>query len=111
MNFMFRWRLTHSATKGLVNKPENRREAARMLIEGFGGKLLQYFNTYSDNEMDGFAITEIPDGQAAAALTMAARATGAFESFEMMRLFTPEEAEEILQQAKKSPSSYTPPGG
>lgn len=62
--------------------------------------------------MDGFVITEMPDGAAAASLCMAARATGSFKSFEMLRVFTPEEAEEIMQQAKeKSPNNYSPPGG
>jgi uncharacterized protein with GYD domain len=110
MNFMFRWRLTPSAIRNLVTKPQNRRQPASVLIEGHGGKLLHYFFTFTDEECSGFAITEMPDGDHAAALTMAALATGGFESFTMTRIWTPEEAERIMQEAQKS-KNYSPPGG
>src|SRR5947209_13871456 len=109
MHFMFRWRLAPSAMGKLVASPQNRRQPATALIEGYGGKMHHYFFTFTDEECSGFAITEMPDGDKAAALCMAAMATGGFDSFTMTRCWTPEEAERLMHEAQKS-KTYRPPG-
>lgn len=109
MDFMFRWRIAPSAISNLVANPQNRRQPASALFEAHGGKMREYFFTFTDEDCSGFAIAEMPDGDQAAALTMAAMATGGFESFTMTRIWTPEEAERVMHAAQKG-KDYRPPG-
>jgi uncharacterized protein with GYD domain len=107
-HFMFRWRLRDSAMKGLVENPQDRTTPARQMIASFGGRMLSYFFTFG--EFDGFAICEMPDECSGVALAMASRSTQKFENFEMLPLFTPAEAERMMQRAHTADPSYVPPG-
>ncbi|HYZ64680.1 MAG TPA: GYD domain-containing protein [Acetobacteraceae bacterium] len=107
-HFMFRWRLRDEAVSGLVRNPQDRTAPARQMIASFGGRMLSFFYTFG--EFDGFAICEMPDEHAAVALAMASRATQRFEDFQMLTLFTPEEAERMMQRAHTADPSYVPPG-
>jgi uncharacterized protein with GYD domain len=107
-HFMFRWRLRDEAVKGLVENPQDRTAPARDMIASFGGRMICYFFTFG--EFDGFAICEMPDERSAVALAMASRATGRFEDFQMLTLFTPEESERMMQRAHTGDPSYVPPG-
>ncbi len=107
-HYMFRWRLKDSAIKGLVERPVDRTAPAREMIASFGGRMLHYFFMFGD--FDGFAICEMPDEGSAVALGMASRATGSFDEFQMLTLFTPHEAERMMQRAHTGAPGYVPPG-
>ena len=107
-HFMFRWRLHDTAIKGLVMNPQDRTTPARQMVASFGGRMVHYFFTFS--EFDGFAICEMKDERSAVALALASRATGSFEDFQMLPLFTPEEAEMMMQRAHTGDPKYVPPG-
>ena len=90
-----------------MRKPNDRTSAAKALIEGFGGKLHEYY--FSLGDYDGFAICEFPNSQAAAACALAAMATGAFTRFETVSLLTASEAEAAMKHARDAKTGYKPP--
>lgn len=106
-HFMTRWQFTAASAKALVEKPNDRTGAAKALIEGFGGKLHQYY--FSLGDYDGLAICEFPDSQVAAACALAAMATGAFTRFESISLLTASEAAAAMKQAHDTKTAYKPP--
>ena len=83
--------------KALVEKPNQSTNAARALIEGFGGKLHAYY--FSFGKYDGLAICEFPDATAAAACSLVAMATGALLILEFTALSTAAEAEAAMKKA------------
>jgi uncharacterized protein with GYD domain len=104
---MIRWQFTDTSAKALVGKPQDRTDAAKALIEGFGGKLHSYYIAFG--EYDGLAICEFPDNAAAAACSMTAAATGAFSRFETTTLLTAKEAEVAMKRAHDTKTTYKPP--
>jgi uncharacterized protein with GYD domain len=106
-HFMVRWQFTDGSAKALIEKPNDRTNAARALIEGFGGKLHSYY--FSFGEYDGLVICEFPDSTVGAACSMAAMATGAFARFESTTLLTAAEAEAAMKHAHKTKTGYKPP--
>ena len=42
-HFMIRWQFTSTSAKALIGKPNDRTDAAKALVEGFGGKLASYY--------------------------------------------------------------------
>src|ERR1700676_56329 len=85
-HFMVRWQFNDASAKAMVGKPQDRTGPAKTLIEGFGGKLHNYY--FAFGEYDGVAICEFPDNTSAAACSMTAASTGAFSRFETMTLLT-----------------------
>lgn len=108
-HFMIRWQFNGASAKAMVGKPQDRTGPARMLIEGFGGKLLSYY--FAFGEYDGVAICEFSDITSAAACSMTAASTGAFSRFETMTLLTAKEAEAAMQRAHDTKTGYKPPTG
>lgn len=105
--YLFRWRYSHQAMKGMVDRPQNREEAGRALVEGFGGKMHSFF--FAFGEKDGLAITEFPDHEAAAACAMTLAGSGGFASAETTVLITSEEATRAMQRAHDAAHGYKPP--
>ena len=106
-HYMLRWQFSGATAKALVAKPQDRTGPATTLIEGFGGKLHQYFFALGD--YDGFAVCEFPDNTAVVACSMTAAATGAFSRFETTPLLTAKEAETAMRKAHEAKVGYTPP--
>ena len=104
-HFMIRWQFTSTSAKALVGKPHDRTDAAKALVEGFGGKLNSYYLAL--DEFDGVAICEFPDNNAAVACSMSA--TGGFSRFETATLLTAQEAEAAMKQASQTKTGYKPP--
>ena len=90
----------------LINKPEDRRKAAKSYIESVGGKLHGFW--YAFGSHDGYCLWEAPDNVSMAAVSLAISAGGALSSFETTVLLTVEETISALRKAKKV--SYVPPG-
>ncbi|HST74951.1 MAG TPA: GYD domain-containing protein [Acetobacteraceae bacterium] len=106
-HFMLRWQFNDATAKALVGKPQDRTGPATTLIQGFGGKMHQYFFALGD--YDGLAICEFPDTISVAACSMSAASTGAFARFETTALLTAKEAETAMKRANESKIKYAAP--
>ena len=97
---------TAEAWRALVNKPEDRSEAVRPVIEKLGGRIVHSW--YAFGEYDIVAIVEMPDNVSAAALSLAQAAGGAMRSLETTPLLEVAEGLEAMKRASKA--GYRPPG-
>ena len=66
--YISRGRFTSEAVKGMVAKPENRKEAVSKLFESVGGRLIEWYLTFGRH--DWLVIGEFPDDKAAAAAVL-----------------------------------------
>ena len=87
-------------------KPEDRRDAARMYIEGVGGKLHGFW--YAFGEYDAYNLWEAPDNVSMAAVAMAISGGGALSKYETTVLLTVEETMDAMRRANDI--RYRPPG-
>jgi uncharacterized protein with GYD domain len=101
-----RGRLTQSYIKGLVAAPEDREAVVRALIEGAGGKLLNFYFTTGDS--DFILITETNEAESVLAALMATAAAGAVSDLTTVRAWTAAEFKGVAEKAAKV--SYRPPG-
>jgi uncharacterized protein with GYD domain len=99
---------SNSGVKGLIDKPSDRSEAIKALIEKAGGKLVALYNTTGSNDI--VLVTEAPDGSDAVAVGMAAAASGAVSKIETVRAWTSSEFKGIAEKAARVASAYKPPG-
>lgn len=106
-HYMIQWRFTSNSAKALVSKPHDRTGAAKALIEGFGGKLLNYYISFGT--YDGVAVCEFPNATDAAACSMSAASTGAYSRFDTTVLITAHEAEAAMKKANQTKTEYRPP--
>jgi uncharacterized protein with GYD domain len=89
----------------MIEKPEDRREAARAYIESVGGKLHGFW--YAFGERDGVNLWEAPDNVSMAAVALAIGAGGALSSIETTVLLGVEDLMAALGKAKSI--RYRPP--
>ena len=82
----------------MIQKPEDRRTAARSYIESVGGKLHGFW--YAFGEHDGWTLWEAPDNVSMAAVALAIGSGGTLSSIETTVLLTIEETMEALGKAK-----------
>ncbi len=106
-HYMFRWQFNETSVKGLVAMPQDRSSAATTLVEGHGGKLLQYFFTLG--EYDGVGIVQFPDLTSVTACVMTAMASGGFSRFETTALLTVQEGQAAMQKAHDTKPGYRSP--
>lgn len=107
--YMQRFKFGANSMKALVDKPNDRRDSAKRLIEAHGGKLRDYFLAFGD--YDVLLIAEYPDNAAATAVSMTVGASGAFAGGETTPLVTMDEAVAAMKRANKAKGSYNPPTG
>ena len=89
----------------LIKNPQNRLEALRPVIERFGGTIEGFW--YAFGEYDAVGIIQMPDNAKAAALSIAAAASGALKAFKTTPLMTIEEGIDAMRQA--GGLGYRPP--
>jgi uncharacterized protein with GYD domain len=99
---------TRNYVKGLVEAPEDREPAVRKLIEGAGGKLLNFYFTTGDT--DFMAVSEANEGESIIAALLAAVAAGAISDVKTARAWTGAEFKAIAEKASKAASHYRAPG-
>ncbi|MCY4562909.1 MAG: GYD domain-containing protein [Gammaproteobacteria bacterium] len=76
--YLFRAKYTQAGVTGLLKEGgTSRREALRQTIEGMGGTLQDLFYAFGD--WDLFLITELPDDEAATAVSLNISAAGALD--------------------------------
>ncbi|ARQ59479.1 MULTISPECIES: GYD domain-containing protein [Rhizobium] len=103
--YLTRFSYTPETWARMIEKPEDRREAARSYIESVGGKLHGFW--YAFGEHDGWNLWEAPDNVSMAAVTLAIGAGGALSSIETTVLLDVEDTIRALEKAKSI--RYRPP--
>ena len=91
------------------NLTTSRYEAAKSMIESAGGKLISMYSTAA-NGPGVLVIFDVPDPNAAPAISGVVTASGALQNVELKRLWTPDEITSVRQTASKLRSAYKPPG-
>jgi uncharacterized protein with GYD domain len=92
----------------MLMKSEDRTAAAGRLVESVGGSLESLYFMFGDR--DGFAVIDVPDADAAAAIALAESSTGAFSHLETRQLIAAEDLPAVLEKAASARGSYRPPG-
>jgi len=105
--YLFQGKFSPEAFKALIDRPHDRTEAARKVIEAAGGKLHQYF--YAFGEYDVVVLMEYPDNAACAAASMAVAAGGAMSAGKTTVLMTSAEAQKAMAKANAAAKAYAPP--
>ena len=104
--YLTRFSYTPETWARLIEKPEDRRAAAKTYIESVGGKLHGFW--YAFGTHDGYTLWEAPDNVSMAAVALAISAGGALSSYETTVLLSVEDAMEALRKAGQV--RYRPPG-
>ncbi len=105
--YLYQLSYSSEAVKAMIANPSDRKAAAAKLVEGLGGKLHHLF--FAFGKYDVICLVEAKDDMAAAAGAMAVAATGTVSSFVTTKLFTAEEAMDMMKMAGKASGSYKPP--
>ncbi len=103
-----RGRFTQDYAKGLIAAPEDREPAVRKLVEGAGGKLVNFYFTTGD--ADFLLITETNEAESAIAALLAAAAVGTISDVTTSRAWTGAEFKAVADKASTVASLYRPPG-
>ena len=106
--YLFQFSYAVDAIRGMVEKPQNRREAADTVISAAGGRLLDMYFCFGD--YDGVAVAEFPSNVDVAAASLAISSTGGFANVKTTVLITMDEAVQAMQKAGDVKAAYTPPG-
>ena len=110
MHFCFTGQYTPQALKGIMENPTtNRYEAAKKLIEAAGGKLISMYSTAAEGP-GVLAIIDMPDPNAAAAMSGVIVESGALHNVKLTRLLTQEEVTHVRKKAAELRGAYKPPG-
>ena len=104
--YLSRFSYTPETWAMLIDKPEDRRQAAQSYIESAGGKLHGFW--YAFGTHDGYNLWEAPDNVSMAAVALAISGGGALSSFETTVLLTVDETVAALRKAEQV--QYRAPG-
>ena len=99
---------SNTGIKGIIDKPIDRTEPIRTLVEKAGGKLVAAYMTTGPHDV--VIVTEQADGSDAVAVGMAAAASGAVAKIETVRAWTLGEFKGIAEKASRCAEVYVPPG-
>ena len=109
MHFCLTAQYTPKALNGIMENPKtNRQEAAKKLIEAAGGKLISMYSTATDGP-GVLVIFDVPDPNAAPAISGTVIASGAIHNAKLTRLWTQDEILQVRQKAVQLRGAYTPP--
>jgi uncharacterized protein with GYD domain len=103
-----RGRVTRDYVKGFLAAPEDREAAVHKLIEGAGGKVLNFYFTTGDS--DFLLICEADDAESIIGAMMATVAAGAISHVTTSRAWTGAEFKAIAEKGSKAQSLYRAPG-
>ena len=95
--YLFRAKYTQAGVTGLLREGgTSRREALRQTIEGMGGTLHDLFYAFGD--WDLFLVTELPDDEAATAVSLNISAAGALD-VSVTVIVTPETVDAAVRKS------------
>lgn len=103
--YMIQAAYTNEAWARLVQRPENRAEALKPMLERLGGRLVAWY--WAFGEYDVMMLAELPDDKTAAAASMAVAAGKAVKGIKTTQLLSPEEGFDALVLAQGA--GYQPP--
>lgn len=110
MHFCLTGQYTQRALSAILENPTgDRQEAARKLVEAAGGKLVSMYS-YAADGPSIMVIFDVPDPNAAPAISGLTVTAGTLQNVKLTRLFTQDEIKQVRQSAAKLRSSYSPPG-
>ena len=95
------------AVKAMIERPSDRSAAAKALVESIGGTQEAFY--WMQGEHDGFLISSLPNGVAAAALAAAVGSTGAITGLETHEIFDHDDQAAIVKHAGTALRAYKPP--
>ena len=104
--FMVQASYTNTAWGKLVQRPENRMEALKPMMDRLGGHILSWYYTFGD--YDVVLIFEVPSNITAAAVSMAIGGSGAVKAYKTTVLMSPEEGFDAMLLAQGA--GYRQPG-
>lgn len=104
--YLTRFSYTSDTWNAMIERPEDRRDMARVIIESVGGRLHGFW--YAFGQYDGYTLWEAPDNIKMASVALALSSRGAIKSQETVVLLTVEETLEALKGAAHVP--YRRPG-
>ena len=104
--YLSRFSYTPETWANLIDRQEDRRQAAQSYIESVGGKLHGFW--YAFGTHDGYNLWEAPDNVSMAAVALAIGGGGALRSIETTVLLTVDETMDALRKAGQV--KYRAPG-
>lgn len=102
------FKLSSGTISAAMDNPTDRAAVVERTARAVGGHLESYYWMFGEH--DGFAIADLPDSRAMAAVSLAVSSTGGFTSFETHELISADEVNDRLAEAKRITTVYTPPG-
>ncbi|MGR3759649.1 GYD domain-containing protein [Roseobacteraceae bacterium NS-SX3] len=106
---MVQFRYSAAALQAMVDKPQNRREAAAKIFAAAGGKLEAMYLCFG--RYDGVALAEFPSNTDSVAAMLAVASSGAITDVQTTVLISLEDAVKAMEKAKSIKGEYTPPTG
>lgn len=100
---------TPDTWSAMIERPEDRRDMAREIIESIGGRLHGFW--YAFGPYDGYTLWEAPDNVSMASVALALSSRGAIKSQQTVVLLTVEETLEALKGAAQVPYRRPALGG
>ncbi len=109
MHFCLTGQYTPQALNGMLESPStNRSEAAKKVIEAAGGKMICFFSMPADGP-GVLVIFDVPEPNAAAAISGIVVASNTLHNVQLKRLLTQDEVVRVRQKAIQLRSAYSPP--
>lgn len=99
--YLTRFSYTAETWNAMIDRPEDRRDMARTIIESVGGRLHGFW--YAFGQYDGYTLWEAPDNVKMASVALVLSSRGAIKSQETIVLMTVEETLEALRAAAQVP--------
>lgn len=99
--YLTRFSYTPETWSAMIERPEDRRDMARVIIESVGGRLHGFW--YAFGQYDGYTLWEAPDNVNMASVALVLSSRGAIKSQETIVLMTVEETLEALKGAALVP--------
>lgn len=108
--YMLMAKYSPSALKAIIESDSDREAAARQAVEAAGGKLHGFYGMFGQ-EYGLVMIVEVPGHAEYIGAVSPAIASGVFESYKTIPLYTGADVAKSKPIAKKVRSVYRPPGG
>jgi len=105
--YMVQASYTSAAWNKLVQRPENRMEALKPVVERLSGRVVAWYYTFGD--YDVVVIFDVPGNINAAAFSMAIAGSGVVKEFKTTVLISPDDGFDAMLLAQGA--GYRPPGG
>ena len=107
--YMVQTAYTAEAIAAMAKNPQDRRIPVRERIQKVGGRLIDMY--YCFGEYDFVTLFEAPDDTAAGAVEMAGVSAGHLKAIKTTKLFSMEEAMEMMSKAGSLGFQGLPPSG